>query len=98
MAPTKLTHSIRLDPATATRLKVFAADEGVTMNAAVELLLDAAGAPRESLMPAAVWAGEPHTASHFLAMRDAAEAAGNTRLAAFAAKRLKQIEMGSQDE
>jgi len=95
---TKLTHSVRLNPATATRLKHFASGESLTMDAAIDLLLDLAGAPREFVLPMATWAGDPEAASRFLAMKEAADRAGNKPLASFAAKRLAQIERGSQEK
>lgn len=93
---TKLSHAVRIAPAVATRLKHFAANESLPMGEAIELLLDLAGAPRDFVLPLASWAGEPDAAPRFVAMLEAAERAGNARLAACARNRLRQIENGKQ--
>lgn len=95
---TRLSHSVRINPAVAVRLKHFAVNETLTMGEAIELLLDVAGAPRDFVLPSALWAGEPEAATRLQTVFKAAEAAGNESLAAFARKRLSQIEKGTQDD
>ena len=89
---TKMTHMLRITPETARRLKIYAQEEGRTMDGAINALLDAVGFPREHLPAPFLWAGDPDGLDRFEAMLEAAKAAGDDALAAFAQKRLDQIE------
>lgn len=88
---TRMTHMVRITPETARRLKAYAREEGRTMDAAINALMDAAGFPRDHLPDPYVWAGEQEGLERFRAMLEAAEAAGDKALAEFARKRLRQI-------
>ncbi|WP_428565447.1 MAG: hypothetical protein ACP59X_04365 [Solidesulfovibrio sp. DCME] len=88
---TKMTHMLRIAPATARRLKAYARENSQTMDGGINSLLDAAGFPREHVLDAYTWAGDQEGQERFQAMLEAAEKAGDKLLAAFARKRLRQI-------
>ncbi|PSH02761.1 MAG: hypothetical protein CXZ00_15790 [Acidobacteria bacterium] len=89
---TSYTHMLRIAPTTARRLKAYAKEEGRTMDAAINALLDDKGFPKDHLPEPFLWAGDQEGKDRFLAMLEAAERAGDTALADFARKRLAQIE------